>query len=49
LEALEGSLHPSKAKKVPPKSFSFSQTNNMSVKRGKISSFIEATNEDRVL
>jgi len=41
LEALSASFKPSMAKKVPPRRFSCSQTNNMSRKSGNISSPIE--------
>jgi hypothetical protein len=49
LEALAGSLHPSKANIVPPRRFISSQTSSTSLNRGRISSFIEETKAAMVL
>ncbi len=49
LEALAGSLTPSKAKKVPPNKFSCSQTNKISQNSGNIWSFIDDTKVAMVL
>src|SRR5512136_1707234 len=49
LDALDRSLHPSRAKKVPPSNPSSSQTNSTSLNRGRISPFIDETKAAIVL
>ena len=49
LEALEGSLHPSRANTVPPRRFSSSHTNSTSLNKGNISSLMDETKVDMVL